>query len=1006
MKYKIKKLLINNFDIFMENKLPYRSYFIPYCDKELLSKKSTLNERYESDTVKVLSGEWKFKFYEKISRMPSIIDTDTIAFDDISVPSVWQRTGYASPEYINSRYEFKMQLPDVPEEMMAGIYVKKFNLSENAVNPIITFLGVCSSLTLYINGEYVGYSEGSHNTAEFNIKKFAHFGENELVAIVTQWCNGTYLECQDMFRDKGIFRDVYITENPAEYIYDFAVKTAKADDLYRLSVDINIKGESLNNKKLLAELYYKDEKLTEKTTDANKDSFINFGRLNVKQWSAEKPELYSLYISLIENDKVIQCVRSKIGFKSVEIKGEVFKFNGVPIKFKGVNHHDTNEKNGFVMTGEDMLKDIELMKSFNVNAVRTSHYPPDPIFLDLCDEYGLYVIDEADIETHGTQFDLNSKPTLKPNIISNDSKWLPRMTDRVMSMYQRDKNHGSITMWSLGNESGGWKNQDKCYEMLKGLSNLPVHYEGVIRTPRVAYDVISEMYQHPDIIKRIGEHKFSSRYKGKPYFLCEYCHAMGVGPGSLEDYWELIYKYDQLSGGCIWEWADHSVYDENAKYKYTYGGDHGERVHDGNFCVDGLFYPDRRPHTGAYEMKQVYRPIRAEYVGKNTYRFTNTNSFTNANEYVVKYDLLEDGVVTQSGTVSLDIPPCRYGTVEIEHKSVNKEKDVFINFTYFDKGENEVAKEQIILNEVVKEPEYIEVKKAEFTRKKDKLLVDFRGGTAEFSLSSGTLMSYQVDKKEMLADKKGFTHNLFRAYLDNDRNIVSSWKKLGLDKLQFNGKMSSYKLAQDRVKIKSEGTLCVAGKPLLECEIRYTVFPSGIMSVKGMIRHKRFTLNKFDVPRYGLSINLDESLNNVSYYGYGEKENLNDFKAQSTIGVYCAKVEEMNENYIRPQENGTHIGTRWLKLLDDEGRGVMIYNRKDYFSFSVHNYSNETLRKAKHIEDIKNDKLISLNIDGFLRGTGTNSCGPNTLSQYRVNFKDELKFGFYLIPVVDQEEKM
>lgn len=1006
MKYKIKKLLINNFQIFGENKLPYRSYFIPYHNKKLLSQKTPLNERYDSDMVNVLSGEWKFKFYEKITRMPSIIDTDNVAFDDIAVPSVWQRTGYAAPEYINSRYEFKMDLPNVPEEMMAGIYVKRFNISEAAINPIITFLGVCSSLTLYINGEYVGYSEGSHNSAEFTIGKYVHQGENELLAIVTQWCNGTYLECQDMFRDKGIFRDVYITENPKEYIYDFAVKTSEIDSLYQLSLDINIKGVSLNNKRVIAELYYKDEKIIEKTTDANKDSFINFGKLNVKQWSAEKPELYSLYISLVENGETIQCVRSKIGFKSVEIKGEVFNFNNMPIKFKGVNHHDTNEKTGFVMTSEDMLLDIKLMKEFNVNAVRTSHYPPDPIFLELCDEYGLYVIDEADIETHGTQFDLNSKPTLKPNVISNDSKWLPRMLDRVMSMYQRDKNHVSITMWSLGNESGGWKNQDKCYEMLKRLTNIPVHYEGVIRTPRVAYDVISEMYQHPDIIKKIGEHKLTSRYKGKPYFLCEYCHAMGVGPGSLEDYWQIIYKYNQLSGGCIWEWADHSVYNEKAKYKYTYGGDHGEKVHDGNFCVDGLFYPGREPHTGAYEMKQVYRPIRAEWAGKNTYRFTNTNRFLNANEYTVKYELIEDGIVVENGNVQLNIQPCKYDTVELDHGKINKEKDVFINFTYLDKNGFEVAKEQITLNEVVKEPEYIEVKKAEFTRKKDKLIVAFQGGTAEFSLSSGTLMSYCVDNKEILADKKGFTHNLIRAYLDNDRNIVSSWKKIGLDKLQFNGKMSSYKLAEDRVKIKSEGTLYCAGKPLLECEIRYTVFPSGIMSVKGMIKHKRFTLNKFDVPRYGLSINLDESLKNVSYYGMGELENLNDFSVQSTVGIYSADVKDLNVNYIRPQENGTHTRTRWLKLLDDVGRGIMVYNRKDYFSFSVHNYSNETLRKAKHIEDIKNDKLITLNIDGFLRGTGTNSCGPNTLPQYRVNFKDELKFGFYLIPVVAEEEKM
>lgn len=1002
MKYQIKKLLINDFGVYKKNKLDYRSYFIPYKDKALLSEKTALTERYESDTVNVLSGEWDFKFYEKISRLPTIIDTEGLACDKITVPSVWQRTGYAPPAYINTRYEFKMNLPDVPEEMMAGVYVKKFNISEDAVNPIITFLGVCSCLTLYINGEFVGYSEGSHNPAEFNIAGFVQPGENELLAIVTQWCNGTYLECQDMFRDKGIFRDVYITENPAEYIYDYAVKTSKSDDLYQLSADIKVRGNNMKGKSILAELYYKDEKIAEKVTDAGKDSFVNFGKLSVKEWNAEKPELYTLYLSLVEGDKVIQCVRSKIGFKTVKINGELFTFNGMPIKFKGVNHHDTHEKTGYVMSADDLLKDILLMKQFNVNAVRTSHYPPDPIFLDLCDEYGLYVIDEADIETHGTQFDLNLKFTFKSNIISNDPKWLPRMSDRVMSMYERDKNHVSITMWSLGNESGGWKNQDKCCEMLKRVTDIPVHYEGVIRTKRGSYDVISEMYQVPPVLKRIGEHKMTSRYKGKPYYLCEYCHAMGVGPGSLKDYWDIIYKYDQMTGGCIWEWADHSVYDENAKYKYTYGGDHGEAWHDGNFCVDGLFYPDRTPHTGAYEMKQVYRPIRAEKAGECTYKFTNTNRFTNADEYTVKYELLEDGAVTEKGDINLNIDPCHFDTVKLEHKKADKDKDVFINFIYFDKDGNEIAKEQLSLNETVKEPEYIEKKKAQFTRKKDRLLVDFEGGTAEFSLGTGTLLSYCVGGKEMLADKSGFTHNLFRAFLDNDRNIVKGWEKTGLDKLHFDGKMSSYKLLEEegRVKIKSEGSLCVAGKPLLQCEIKYTIFPSGIMSVKAEIKRRKFSFNRFDVPRYGLSINLSESLQNVEYYGLGELENLNDFKAQSTVGIYSGKVSELNVDYIRPQENGTHGETRWLRLTDDEGRGVMIYNRKNYFTFNVHNYSNETLRKAKHIEDIKNDKLVSLNIDGFVRGTGTNSCGPNALEEYRVNFKNELKFGFYLVPVL------
>ncbi len=522
MKYQIKKLHINNFEIYYQNRLNARSYFIPYRNRELLSKKTALDERYGSDMVSVLSGEWKFKYYKKISRLPGTIDTDNIAFDTISVPSTWQRTGYEEPCYLNTRYEFPMNLPNVPDDMSCGVYVRKFDISENAADPIITFLGVCSSLTLYINGQYVGYSEGSHNSAEFAIKNYVKPGENELLVIVSKWCNGTYLECQDMFRENGIFRDVYITENPEQYIYDYHVKTSKSSDKYSLSVDVTLKGDKFENESVAAELLLGEEVVASLSTSAARKVVLDFGSLNFTEWNAEKPCLYTLFITYKNDSGDIQTIRSKVGFKQVKIDGEIFKFNGKLFKFKGVNHHDTHETTGYVMSAEDLLRDIKLMKELNVNAVRTSHYPPDPIFLDLCDEYGLYVIDEADIETHGTQNYLDLKPTLKPNIISNDEAWLPRYLDRVMSMYQRDKNHVSVTMWSLGNESGGWKNQDACYNELKKLSDIPIHYEGVIRTPRGSYDVISEMYQHPFIIEKIAKHKMTSRYKNKPYFLCEY----------------------------------------------------------------------------------------------------------------------------------------------------------------------------------------------------------------------------------------------------------------------------------------------------------------------------------------------------------------------------------------------------------------------------------------------------------------------------------------------------
>ncbi len=997
MKYSLKKLNINNFAVYEENKLLPRSYFIPYKSRKRLEKTDTLNRRYKSDAVQVLSGKWDFCYLEKISELPSVLDTDSMSFDRISVPSTWQRTGYEPPKYINTRYEHPMTLPDVPEEMSVGIYRKKFTLSDECVNPIITFLGVCSSLTLYVNGKYVGYSEGSHNSAEFELKDYVIGGENELVAIVTRWCNGSYLECQDMFREKGIFRDVYITENPAVYVYDYQVNTEKVDDGYILSANFDLKGD-LKGKKLSVELLYGGKIVGKVQSAAKPDLSVALAPLDVKEWNAEKPELYTLYITLSEDEKEIQVIRGSVGFRTIKIEGEKFLFNGKLIKFKGVNHHDTHHINGYVMTAGELLKDVLLMKEFNCNSVRTSHYPPDPIFIELCDEYGLYVIDEADIETHGTQVDLKLRPTLTPNIISNDKKWLPAMRDRVLRLYHRDKNHASITMWSLGNESGGWKNQDVCYDILKSLSDIPVHYEAVIRTPRGSYDVISEMYQFPGGIKRIGEHKLTRRYMNKPYFLCEYCHAMGVGPGSLEDYWQLIYKHDNLTGGCIWEWADHSVYDENARYKFTYGGDHGEEYHDGNFCVDGLFYPDRRPHTGAFEMKEVYRPVRSEMLSENFYKFTNTNRFLNADEYNVTYELLANGECVEKGNLKLDIAPCNSKSIVIAHKNLPTDSDCHINFIYHDKGGNLVVKEQHTISEHIEKPE---IEKEGFLGSETEngtIRVTFEKGFAEFCEKTGMITRYSVAGKELL--KKSFAPQLYRAFLDNDRNIVKGWKKLGYDKVDYKGKLVSFKAKEGKkVELESEGWLYLDGKKKFEFECKFTVYTNGVMKVKCELEKRKLDFASYEIPRFGLNAEFDASLENVKYYGLGEKENLCDFDAQSTVGIYGGKVSDMYEPYIKPQDHGNHGRTRWLTLTDNEGTGIEISACKNFFSFGVHDYTEECICKAEHIEDIVHGEVTSLNIDGYLRGTGSNSCGPNTLKKYRVVLDDELEFAFWMRPV-------
>ncbi len=563
MKYSVHRNLHTDFSIYEENKLEERSYFIPFSSVKKLAKTDYKNERYESDRVTMLSGEWDFAYYEKLSYVPEILDTDNMGFDKVTVPCTWQRTGYDQIAYINTRYPFPKKPPHIPADVAVGIYRKTVDIKNSSNRRTLSFLGVAGAVAVYVNGEYVGYSEGSHNTAEFDITAFLNNGKNEIVAVNYKWSNGSYLECQDMFRENGIFRDVFITEFAGSYINDFTLRSSKnSDGTYNL--DISVDGCFEKNTKIEITSAEKEPVISTELLPEKGVSLLN---LTVDEWTAETPNLYELTIVLYKDDKEIEAIRTYYGFKDVEIKGEVFLFNGKAIKFKGVNHHDTHMTKGYAMSLEDMELDIQLMKAYNCNAVRTSHYPPDPAFLTMCDMYGLYVVDEADIETHG--FYAVPHSTYNPNRLSNDTRWTMHYLDRVKRMYGRDKNHPSITMWSLGNESGGYKCQDVCYEYLKNANpEIPVHYEGVIRSKRWAYDVVSHMYGTPDLMRKILNGTAGNKYKGKPFFQCEYAHAMGNGPGGLEEYMQLFYSSDQFMGGCIWEWADHSVYDENAKYKW------------------------------------------------------------------------------------------------------------------------------------------------------------------------------------------------------------------------------------------------------------------------------------------------------------------------------------------------------------------------------------------------------------------------------------------------------
>ncbi len=981
MNYTISRKLHTDFSIFEQNKLPARSYFIPFSDKNKLCESNYKNERYVSDRVQMLSGDWDFKYYDKLSKVPESFDAENTVFDKVTVPSTWQRTGYDQIAYINTHYAFKKDPPNIPKDVAVGIYRRKFDITSKSTQRILTFLGVAGGLAVYLNGKYIGYSEGSHNTAEFDVTEYLNEGENEIVAVNYKWCNGTYLECQDMFRENGIFRDVYIVSRNNSYVNDFLFRPSKnSDGTYDLKIKIDGCFENVS---------VKADGLFDTVISDTKETVIP--SLKVNEWTAETPNVYEIIISVDGGEEII---RTYIGFKHIKIDGEVFLFNGKPIKTLGANHHDTHMTKGYAMSLDDLELDVKLMKEYNCNAVRTSHYPPDPAFLTMCDFYGLYVIDEADIETHGFYA---TPGTYRPNRLSNNLKWASHYLDRVSRMYERDKNHPSITMWSLGNEAGGYKCQDVCCEYLKKVNpEIPVHYEGVIRTKRWAYDVVSRMYAPPELMRDILNGKANKKYKGKPFFQCEYAHAMGNGPGRLEEYVQLFLSSKQFMGGCIWEWADHSVYDENAKYKWTYGGDHGETLHDGNFCVDGLFFPDRTPSSGALEMKVCYRPVRAKYIGKNTFELWNTRYFTDTSDIDIEYTVLVDGKADCSGKISDIIKPQERMSVTVDSQAFSKStKDVFVNFRYVDKkNENEIATEQLVVSEAEIRNSVSE-KAAEIKDSGKSIEVSFKNGGMIFDKKHG-LISWKKNGKEILNTspfdgEKGFVPHIYRGRLDNDMFIVMFWKTIGLDTAK--AKLVSCKATNNGVKMKynfiSKGVLILAS-----AYVDYKIDCNGKVLITSTLKKICPLTDK--LPRFGLHAEMIPQLENVEYYGRGPAENYSDFKEHSPIGLYSETVSEMAHKYIKPQDSGNRGEVRESSIADENGLKVQFYASEKPFSFNANHFTLEQLKKANHIEDIPDVATTFVSVDGFVRGTGSNSCGPAPAPEHTIKFgyKNPLKFSF------------
>lgn len=965
MKYIINRENYHRFDVRAIGKLPPRSYFIPFSCREKTAA-APEEKRYCSDKVRCLSGQWDFRFYPRPAELPDMLDTDAVAFSTLDVPSCWQFRGYDRPFYVNTRYQFPYQPPEIPQEKpvgtvfcwqgadkgigprwmkpeeeynFVGVYRKLFHVDGCAARYILSFLGVASCLDLYVNGRFVGYSEGSHNTAEFDVTALLRGGENELVAVVRRWCTGSYLECQDMFRNNGIFRDVLLHEMQSHDIRDLRVTTKQSEDGWRVEAEVSVESPCTVSASL-------EGHGINASTSAAADGTVTLvlEGLQPQLWSAEDPVLYDLYL---ETDTA--CIRQRVGFRRVEIRGDVFLLNGQPIKLRGVNHHDTSCVNGYAMTPAEIRRDAELCKQFNIDTIRTSHYPPDPLLLELCDELGIYVVDEADLETHGT-FSHQLPPSY--NSISHDRKWQERYLERAEQLYERDKNHACIVMWSLGNEAGGYHNTDAMYHWLRSKTDLPIHYESVIHSRRIAYDVGSEMYPSVEKVALVGQHKRKEkRLNDRPYFLCEYAHAMGVGPGNAEAYWQEIYRYDNLMGGCVWEMVDHAVLHEDGSY--TYGGDHGEWAHDGNFCVDGLFYPDRTPSTGARIVRHLYRPIRVRYLDGEIYEVFNTMSFTDGSAYRMEFRF-------DSGDVVVPTPPLPpLSRVKLRVRGAGSRVTVVVS-----RDGRELSREQITLQTPA--------------LPRPKVLPELPRGLV---ILEGGQVVIEKDGKRLTAATEGTL--LYRAPTDNDIDLK------GINAMA--GHMDQ--------QIRHLSTRMENGKVTIEWEIRCRFQKFLCRDVYescegGILLTSRLTCTKGGgkLPRFGKAFRLARSFDDVAYFGRSG-ESYCDMKEQFPIEEIRCTVADMTEPNIRPQESGNRCDCQWVALSDGETDFSFTAVERP-FELGIKPYSDRELMAMRHRKDeIASGTYVTLS--AFQMGIGTGSCGPSTAPQHCYSAREE-----YVLQVV------
>ena len=1006
--------------IMHENTMPSRAYYMPASH----DMGPLVEDRFSSDRVICMNGTWEFQYFNSIYDLQEKFyeqGYDCSRFTQVEVPGVWQNYGYDSHQYTNVRYPIPLDPPYVPQENPCGAYVRKFyyEIPEEAPRAYLNFEGVDSCFYVWVNGKYVGYSQVSHATSEFDVTEVLKNGENTLAVLVLKWCDGTYLEDQDKFRMSGIFRDVYFVNRPENVVYDYFTTTEIQEEQAVITVQASYQGKAVPTKLTLYDAEHKE--IASQVFQENIGTvYTHKAVILVKEpnlWNPEQPYLYTL---VLETEG--EVITDRIGLREICVKDAVLYVNGTAIKFKGVNRHDSDPVTGFVIGLEQMKKDLQMMKESNFNAVRSSHYPNVPYFYQLCDEYGFFVIAEADNESHGTQSQY-LKDSNWENVsrkwnerISDNPEFIPATLDRTQLCVHREKNRPCIIIWSMGNECGYGCTFEEALKWTKGFdpTRLTCYESSFYRSDRRKYDysnidIFSRMYPSLEEIQEYVDKK-----PDKPFLLIEYCHAMGNGPGDLEDYFQMIYQYDVLCGGFVWEWCDHAVYQgqaANGKEKYLYGGDFGEEVHDGNFCMDGLVYPDRTPHTGLLEYQNVYRPARVMSFCQKTGELCLENymNYVDLKDYIyLVYEVNCDGKLLEKKQFILQesVLPHKKGTILLDITVPDSGK-CYLKVSYHLKhGTSVMAQgsrmgfDEILLKnqdgrnqQATALLETQEQKEAEVQVSETDRFLSVRSDTFFYVYNklSGLFEQLSVDGEELLETPMEL--NIWRAPTDNDRKIKQEWIDAGYDRSKARAYDTHWEMNGEGIRIYSTVSVAaVAIQKVLDIEAVWKIYRTGEISVKMHVKKDR----EFpQLPRFGIRLFLRGEYENLKFYGLGPHESYRDKCRSCSHGLYDTTVEKQHEDYICPQENGSHTDCDYL-MLEKENQTVTAVSSRP-FSFNVSYYSQEELTRKAHNFELEKSGSTIVCLDYAQNGIGSNSCGPELRKEYQFTeetFTFDMKFLF------------